>query len=83
MDEEDEPEALSGEEAVALARKGKDAWNTWAVENENKGGGSISHQGKQGHFLRGLHIPGRCAIFRSKVSGRPVRRGNVHWSRFT
>ncbi len=30
-EKEDEPEALSGEEALALARKGKDAWNAWAV----------------------------------------------------
>ena len=36
-EKEDEPETLSGEEALALAREGKDAWNAWALENEDRG----------------------------------------------
>ena len=35
-DKEDQPEALSGEEALVLARKGKEAWNAWAMKSEGR-----------------------------------------------
>ncbi len=35
-DEEHAPEPFGGEEALELARQGKDAWNTWAEENPGR-----------------------------------------------
>jgi hypothetical protein len=35
-DGEDEPEPFGGEEALELARQGKDAWNAWAEDNPGR-----------------------------------------------
>lgn len=66
----DEPEALSGVEALALARKGKGAWNAWAVENEGWGvdfsGVNFTTEENEAISFKGFTFPGDVSFSNTK-----------------
>lgn len=67
---EDKPEALSGEEALALAREGKDAWNAWAAENRGQSvdftGVDFTDADNTGISFGGYLFPGEAKFTKTK-----------------
>lgn len=68
QDEENAPEPFRGEEALELARQGKDAWNAWAKENPGR---EVDFRGVD--FITGVN---------KKISFKDFRfPGGVHFAK--
>lgn len=91
QDEKDKPEPLEGEEALALARQGKNAWNAWAEDNPGREvdfvGVDFTAEGNKDISFEGFTFPGEAdfseANFQYARFDRATFKGNAWFGKAT